>query len=498
MKKVILLFTFIMLIFLGACVNDTTSKGYNLSYYELIPSLSIGEISLNPNEDINLISLGGEHSAITTTDNRMFTWGINNFGQLGVLDDESQSSPIDITSVLNLQDNESITLLSLGERHTGIVTSTNRILVWGANTYGQLGDGTRTGRFSPVDITNKFDFESGETIVQLDFGYTHSTLLTSFGNVYTWGNNATGQLGNNTIVNSSIPINITSFFMLEGEEKIVDISLGYVHSLALSSTGDVFAWGNNPYGQIGNGTTNLYIAPHNITDNLILNSNETVTDVTAGEYHSALITSQGRIYTWGRNHYGQIGNNTTVNQLLPIDITSAFDLVGTDLITQVSLGNAYSMAVTESNKFFIWGSLTNGSITETLNDNYLEPHELTQELLMTLLDQEVEISSGATHSAILSSNGEILIWGMNSKGQLGNGTTNNSLLPISIVQSNLKPVLLKTIKLAANESISTYLPEKSGFSFDGWYTTEAMNDLWAINSMPSNDVSLYGVWTIAP
>lgn len=501
MKKIVLIFTILATLSLTGCIDKTTSdKQLNsLSYYELIPSITLGSSQLDTNEYISQISLGGEHSALFTTDNRLFIWGNNDRGQLGIENITSQLSPIDITASLNLNNEEIIQSISLGQRHTGIFTTSNRIFVWGWNLYGHLGDGKRTSQNLPVEITDKFVFDSEEFIEKIDFGYTHSALITSLGKVYIWGNNSSAQLGNGTIDNSAVPINITSFFTLEDEERIVDISLGYVHSLALSSTGRIFGWGNNANGQIGDGTNELHTRPLEINEFFNLNTNEKIIKISAGEFHSAAITSQGRLFTWGKNNYGQIGNNNLVKQLLPQDITSSFALTDNDIFAYVTLGDSYSIAVTESKRIFIWGSLTDGFVTpEEGGDNFLVPYELTNDIELSPSERFISVSSGGEHTALITSKGRTLIWGMNQSGQLGDGTRNGYLLPIDITQTVYSSQLIHSVHLNKQDSIPTYLPEQENYLFEGWYTNDALSSLWSDSIMPDNDVSLYGTWHYLP
>lgn len=501
MKKIVLMIMILTTVFLTGCIDKTTSENQlnSLSYYELIPSITLGSSQLNPNEYIREISLGGEHSALFTTDNRLFIWGNNDRGQLGLQDITSQLSPIEITESLSLQNEEMIQSISLGQRHTGVFTSDNRIFVWGWNLYGHLGDGTRTSQSSPVEITNQFVFDAEEKIEEIEFGYTHSSLITSLGKVYIWGNNSSAQLGNGTIDNSANPVNITSFFALDNEEKIVDISLGYVHSLALSSSGRLFAWGNNANGQIGDGTNELHTTPHDITGFLNLNTNEKIIKVSAGEFHSAAITSQGRLFTWGKNNYGQIGNNSLNKQIIPLDITNSFALNENDIFSYLTLGDSYSMAVTESKRVYIWGSLTDGFVTPVeTGDYYLIPHELTNEIELSPYEQFISVSSGGEHTALITSKGRLLIWGMNQSGQLGNGNKNGYLLPIDITQTVYVSHLIHSMDIIKETVIPTYLPELDKFIFDGWYTNDTLSSKWNDSLMPDNDVSLYGTWHYLP
>ena len=178
-------------------------------------------ISCNSNSKANettQIFLGGYHSSLITQDGNLYFWGRNMYGGLGDGTTVSKSTPIDITSELNLKFRETVIQMSLGTHHSSILTSTGRLFTWGNNTYGQLGDNTTTNRLTPVDITSQFDLSNDEVIIQVSFSGVSSSAITSDGRIFTWG----GQTSNiGIIIPESVPIDKTSEFDLKPEEKIV-------------------------------------------------------------------------------------------------------------------------------------------------------------------------------------------------------------------------------------------------------------------------------------
>jgi uncharacterized repeat protein (TIGR02543 family) len=195
-------------------------------------------------------------------------------------------------------------------------------------------------------------------------------------------------------------------------------------------------WGYNNNGRLGNGTTTDSSTPIDITSQFNFASGETIVSVSLGESHSSALTSSGRFYIWGNNNYGQLGNGTTTNSSTPIDITSQFNLTSEEIIVKVSLGTYDSSAITPSGRLFMWGD--------------------------------------------------------NSNGQLGNGTTTNSLTPSWISTTSYIKDFESSQVYGSN--ITPYTPIKEGYTFSGWFTDLEMTTSYTWRTMPANNFNLYGYW----
>ena len=228
---------------------------------------------------------------------------------------------------ISYKTNEVTLFISLGNNHTASLTSLGRVFTWGNNTQGQLGDDTTTNRTTPTDITSQFLLTEGETIISLSFGGSHSSALTSTGRVFTWGHNSEGELGDGTITNRSTPIDITRRFPLTEGEIIMSLSLGYYYSSALTSTGRVFTWGFNDYGQLGDGSTSNRTTPTDITSQFLLSEGEIIMSLSFGGSNSSVLTSTGRVFTFGRNSEGELGDDTTTERTTPTDITYTIEIL---------------------------------------------------------------------------------------------------------------------------------------------------------------------------
>src|SRR5450756_1749376 len=180
---------------------------------------------------------------------------------------------------------------------------------WGYNGDGELGNGTITNNSIPVAVS----LPSGTTVAAIAGGLYHSLALTSTGQVLAWGLNGPGQLGNGTTTDSSTPVAVS----LPSGTTVTAIAGGYYHSLALTSTGQVLAWGSNSNGQLGNGTTTNSSTPVAVS----LPSGTTVTAIAGGRSHSLALASSGQVLARGYNASGQLGNGTTIGSLTPVVVS---------------------------------------------------------------------------------------------------------------------------------------------------------------------------------
>ena len=398
----------------------------------------------------------------------------------------------DTVSSIPLQIGETISQIESFANHSSAISSEARVFTWGRNSDGRLGDGTTIQREKPIEITSQFDLNDGETIVQISLGFQHSSALSSDGRVFTWGVNYFGQLGDGTTTERLVPTEITSQFELNEEDAISLITLGRAFSLAITTEGRVFTWGRNYYGELGDGTAIDKHVPTDITSFFAFNPEETVIQIASSFYHSSVITSEGRVFMWGYNFYGQCGDGTTTNKLVPTEIESNFDLIEGETVIQLSLGgNSYSIARTSKRRVFVWGNNEYGQLGDGTTIDKYEPTEITSNFDLNENETIIQVSLGEYHSIVMTSNGRILTWGSNTFGQLGIGTTTWKTTP-SIVQIFV-PKLFAIIMYDYNESIE-YVPTRAGSIFLGWYMDENLTIPYTSTTMPSENLILYGRW----
>ena len=361
----------------------------------LISNFSVNALAIR----IVKVSNGSYHSFGLTSDGRIYAWGRNTSGELGIGTTLARSNvPIAVKTTGTPMDGKVVKQVEGGGRYEGshsiALASDGTVYAWGLNQYGQLGNNTTTNSRSPIAVQAAGTPMAGKTIVQIAAGANHNMVLTSDGTVYAWGWNYHGQLGNNTKTNSNTIVAVQTIGTPLAGKKIVKIAAGQGHSLALTDDGMVYTWGRNDTGQLGNNATTDAMLPVAVTVTGTPMSNKTIVEIASGARHSLAIDSSGKVYAWGHNGSGQLGNNSTVNALTPVAVQAPADK----------------------------------NIIQVSGSGWL----------------------GASSSA-LTSNGAVYSWGRDFDGQLGNGTNNDSSVPV-----------ITTINLVDTSSTPTHVMAKPG------------------------------------
>jgi len=242
-------------------------------------------------------------------------------------------------------------------------------------------------------------------------GTTHSCAVTIGGGVKCWGSNWYGELGNNTTISSSVPVDVV------GLSFVVAVSAGENFSCAVTEAGAASCWGYNGNGELGNGSTTPSRVPVGVS------GIGTVTAISAGSFHSCAVTSAGAVKCWGRNSNGQLGDGTTARSLVPVAVTG----LGSG-VDAVAPGSSYTCAVTSAGGVKCWGYNANGQLGDGTTTESLSPVDVVG--LTTGVDA---VAAAGSHACALTTAGAVSCWGLNLFGQLGNGTTTSSQIPVGVV-----------------------------------------------------------------
>jgi alpha-tubulin suppressor-like RCC1 family protein len=298
---------------------------------------------------------------------------------------------------------------STGEYWVPIVqTSQSVAWAWGSNGSGQLGDGTVTGRSSPVSVVGGIT-----DWCQVDIRFSTTVALRKNGTAWAWGNNGGGPLGDNTTTARSSPVSVVG-----GISDWLQISAGGQHTLARRSNGSAWAWGCNTVGQLGDNTTTSRLSPVSVVGGF-----SDWCQVSGGNLHSLAIRTSSGAWSWGCNNYGQLGDGTNTSRSSPVSVVGGF----TDWC-QVSAGNVVTVAVRTGGSAWAWGTNYCGH----LGDNSTTPKSSPVSVVGGFSDW-CQVSTALNHSLAVRTNGTIWAWGANGCGRLGDGTTVAKSSPVSVV-----------------------------------------------------------------
>ena len=372
---------------------------------------------INAQYEFAAVSLGTDHSAAITRDGKLYTWGANDYGQLGDGTTTQRNIPTYIM--------DNVASINMGDYHSAAITKDGKLYTWGRNDEGQVGDGTRYNRYSPRHVMSN--------VASVELGFEHSAAITKDGNLYVWGYNINGQLGDGTTTRSTKP----KFLM----SNVASVSLGLYHSAAIKKDGKLYIWGLNSSGQLGDGTTTKRTTPKYIMSN--------VASISMGDYHSAAVTKDGKLYTWGDNYLGQLGDGTTTQRNSPTHIMSS--------IASVSLGGYFASAVTKNGELYLWGSNTAGKIGNGSTQVQYVP--------VIIYENVASVSLGNSHSAAITKDHKLYTWGYNKYGQLGLGSTANKDMPERITLPGATSLASYSTHSFANDDNVTV--DDSGVSVTG-------------------------------
>lgn len=276
------------------------------------------------------VAAGSYHTCALTVNGGVKCWGANSAGQLGNGTTTSSSLPVDVIGLTS-----GVVSISAGSDVSCAVTAAGGVKCWGWNGVGQMGDGTTTNRSTPVDVTGLTSSAQAVAV-----GDAFSCALTTGGGVKCWGSNMYGRLGDGTTNNSSIPVDVVG--LSSGTESL---SLGAFHACAVTSGGGVVCWGWNSSGQLGDGTTTDHPTPVGVSGLV-----SGVEKVSSGGVFTCALTTGGGVKCWGANYSYQLGNGTNTNSSIPVDVAG----MGSG-ITMIDVGYAYACALTEGGDVMCWG-----------------------------------------------------------------------------------------------------------------------------------------------
>jgi hypothetical protein len=322
------------------------------------------------------------HTAAIKTDGTLWTWGRNSYGQLG----DNTSGTDRSTPVTTFAGGNNWKQVDCGQSHTSAIKTDGTLWTWGRNNTGQLGDNTSgTNRLTPVTTF------AGETNwKQVAGGDSYTAAIKTDGTLWTWGLNNTGQLGVNTTTNRSTPV--TTFAGGTDWKQVAGGSGG--HMAAIKTDGTLWTCGFNAYGQTGDNTG----TGNRLTPVTTFAGGTNWKQVACGYRHTAAIKTDGTLWTWGRNNFGQLGNNTTTNRFSPVTTFAG----GTNW-KQVSSKFRYSAAIKTDGTLWTWGYNAYGQ----LGDNTSGTNRLTPVTTFAGGTNWKQVAVGGSHTAAIRTSDDL-------------------------------------------------------------------------------------------
>jgi len=357
------------------------------------------------------VAAGSGHTCALTTASGLKCWGFNAYGQLGDGTTTNRTTPADVTGLAT-----GVAGLATGEGHTCAVTTAGGVKCWGRNFLGQVGDGTTTQRITPVDVSGL-----PAAVAAVDGGALHTCALSTAGGVKCWGYNGMGQLGADTTELCDFSPCSTAPVDVIGVGSSAAVAAGGYHTCALTTAGGVKCWGDNSFGQLGDGQ-NCGWQCSTPVDVSGLTSGVAAIGAAGGD-HTCALTMAGGVKCWGDNSYGQLGDGTTTQRTTPVEVSGL-----ASGIAAVVAGYNQTCAVTAAGAVTCWGWNECGQLGDgTITDRH------TPVDVVSLGSGAAAVSTGFRHTCALTMAGGVKCWGHNSFGELGDGTTTWRPTPVNVV-----------------------------------------------------------------
>ena len=349
-----------------------------------------------------LLTVGSQHTCVTVPSGGLKCWGHNDSGQLGDGSANDSSMPVDVTGI-------SSGMLSLAaSADTCAVTSAGALLCWGDNDSGQLGNGTKKGSFVPAGVSG---LASG--VLSVAAGGLHTCAVLATGAISCWGDNTSGNLGDGTTTARLVPVRVQGF------SSGAAVTLGFGHTCALTTTGAVKCWGLNKYGELGDGTTGGLPGPPVDVQGL----SSGVTAIAANSLHTCALTSSGGVKCWGHNVDGELGDGSFKDSSIPVDVQGL-----SSGVLAIGAGTGHTCAVTMEGGVKCWGGNAFGQLGDGATSKSAAPVAV-----VGLSSGVVAVALGFDHTCAALATGAVKCWGGNFYSQLGNGTTEESHVPVDVI-----------------------------------------------------------------
>jgi alpha-tubulin suppressor-like RCC1 family protein len=347
------------------------------------------------------------HSCAIRNDNSVSCWGAtkNNFGQIGNGSTLGSPSPVPVSNLTGASAGAGN--LYAGQEQTCVVMNDTTVRCWGRNNLGMLGNNSTIDSATPVTVSQL----SGATAVTT--AETHSCALLGDGTVKCWGYNDIGQLGNNSTTSSLTPVDVPNL------SQVTAIAANGYFTCALISTGEVKCWGDNQSGELGNGPPGSFNSLVPVSVLGISNA----TAIGTGYTHACAVLADSTVMCWGSNYEGCLGNGTATDSNVPVAVLSSDASTPLTGAITVSAGMQHSCALMSDSTVTCWGRDVVGQLGDSQSGFGYRPYAGPVTYGPDYLVNVAALASGYYHNCALLKNGNIVCWGINDEGELGDGTT---------------------------------------------------------------------------
>ncbi len=364
---------------------------------------------------------GAYHACGLTVDSKPYCWGEDNAGQLGdggAYQDAQSPSAVYLAAIAG---SRTFVQLAAGGAHTCGLASDGKAYCWGDDFYGELGNGVAGDSAVPSAVDTS-TIAGNKAFVQLSAGGLHTCGLTVDGVAYCWGDDAYGQLGNGGASQNSNSPSAVDTSTMTGNKAFVELVSGINHTCGLTADGRAYCWGSDQAGQLGNGGTSQDTQSPSPLDTSTITANQAFVQLSAGGgSHTCGLAADGKAYCWGSDFGGALGNGGTSQNSQSPSAVSTTPIAGNKAFVKVGAGWGHTCAVTADGVPYCWGYDAYGQLGDGGTAQSSQSPSAVDTSAFSGNRAFVQVSGGTYHTCGLAADGAVYCWGYDLEGQLGNG-----------------------------------------------------------------------------
>lgn len=411
----------------------------------LFGSGSSASVGLSSYSSPPKVAAGQSHACALKTDGTVYCWGQGVNGQLGESNSTSfiRQSPIQVADVGGSGYLTNVYQIVSGQSHTCALKKDGTVYCWGANASGQLGDNTTSTRYIPVQVKGVGGTGVLSGVSQIAAGFEHTCAVKTDGTMFCWGNSANGQLGDNFNAQRSVPVQVKGLNGVGLLSGVSSIAAGFRHTCAAKTDGSLYCWGQNSVGQLGDGSTTDHFAPVLVFN---LGGLTNVSSVSTGQYHTCAVKTDGSAYCWGQGANGRLGLGDATQRLTPVQVVGIGGSGTLSNVSQIIAGYAHTCALKTDGSMYCWGYNVYGQLGDNTTSQRLTPVQVTGVGGSGTLSNVTWISNNESYTCALKNDGAVYCWGYNFYSQLGDGGTTHRSTPVQV----LNVAVVSTVSNAAS------------------------------------------------
>lgn len=373
--------------------------------------------------------------------------------------------PTDIGKNIELSEDDFFIDIFSGEQHCFLLTALGRVFGMGSGEEQQFGYTDYFFKANPVELTSMFSLNKDEKITYIGCGGNFNIALTNQHRVFSFGKKEDGQLGINDDAKEDVTYDITNRFTFQDGDYLIDVKCGASHALALSNNGYVYVWGSNKFGQLGIKDTLMLDEPTRLES-----INENAIQIACGRFTSYVLTNQAQLYGFGSDSDGQLATHDTIitsnKKEIPYLMNAGFAFESDEYIKEITAGFYYAIVKTNLSNYYSFGQNSSGQLGNGSTLSTSVPQKIEYKALLSSIDEITSISCGQNHCIATTKYGHILAWGSNLQGQLAedNGGVQANYKMVDITY-NFPPIIIISTN-ASSVEYKNYILDVNAFYLD--------------------------------